>query len=96
LDHQRGFETVAVDGAIEAIQEAKPLPRIPLAVISKTQPFATAPGVLRDLTIRLDKVWPRVQKLLVKLEPHTLHVLATGSDTTCRYTTPTSRPASSG
>ncbi len=49
-------------------------------MISKTQPFATAPGVPRDLTVRLESVWPKVQNLLVKLEPQTPHVLATGSD----------------
>lgn len=80
LDHQRGFETVNVDGAIKAIQNAKPLPRVPLAVISKTEPFATAPGVPKALTVRLEQVWPRVQGLLVTLEPQTPHVFATGSD----------------
>jgi pimeloyl-ACP methyl ester carboxylesterase len=80
LDHQPGFETVDVDNAFNAIKRAKPLPRIPLAVISKTEPFATAPGVPGQVTTRLERVWPRVQDLLVTLEPQTPHVLATGSD----------------
>jgi pimeloyl-ACP methyl ester carboxylesterase len=80
LDHQPGFETVNVDRAIAAIQDARPLPRVPLAVISKTEPFATAPGVPRALLIRLEQAWPKVQALLVGLEPQTPHVLATGSD----------------
>jgi pimeloyl-ACP methyl ester carboxylesterase len=80
LDHQPGFETLNVNGAIRAIQQAKPLPRVPLAVISKTEPFATAPGVPRQLTTRLEKVWPKVQQLLVTLEPQTPQVFATGSD----------------
>ncbi len=80
LDHEPGFETVEVDEAISAIQTAKPLPRLPLAVISKTEPFATAPGVPKALTTRLEKVWPEVQNALVKLEPQTPHIFATGSD----------------
>jgi hypothetical protein len=53
---------------------------MPLAVISKTEPFATAPGTPKDLTGRLERVWPRVQSALVKLEPLTPHIFATGSD----------------
>jgi pimeloyl-ACP methyl ester carboxylesterase len=80
LDNQPGFETINVDGAIRAIARAKPLPRIPLAVISKTRPFATAPGAPEDLTAKLETVWPEVQALQVLLEPQTPHILATGSD----------------
>ncbi|MBV8991112.1 MAG: alpha/beta fold hydrolase [Solirubrobacterales bacterium] len=80
LQNQSGFETVDVDGAIKAVQDARPLPRVPLAVLSKTEPFATAPGVPKDLTTKLEQVWPRVQRALVELEPQTPQVLATGSD----------------
>lgn len=80
LDKQPGFETVNIDGAIKAVQDASPLPRVPVAVLSKTEPFATAPGVPKDLTDKLEQVWPLVQKALVKLEPQTPHIFATGSD----------------
>jgi pimeloyl-ACP methyl ester carboxylesterase len=80
LDKQPGFETVDIDGAIKAVQDARPLPRVPLAVISKTEPFATAPGTPKDLTAKLEEVWHAVQKALVTLEPQTPQVLATGSD----------------
>jgi pimeloyl-ACP methyl ester carboxylesterase len=80
LDDLPGFETFDVDETIHAIQTAKPLPRVPLAVISKTQPFATAPTAPRRLTTRLEKVWPQVQQHLVELQPQTPHVFATGSD----------------
>jgi pimeloyl-ACP methyl ester carboxylesterase len=79
LENDPGWETVDADGAIRAITNAK-LPRIPLAVISKTEPFATASGTPKDLTRRLEQVWPKVQSALVKLEPLTPHIFATGSD----------------
>ena len=53
---------------------------MPLAVISKTAPFATAPGTPKDLTRKLEQVWPKVQSALVNLEPLTPHIFATGSD----------------
>jgi pimeloyl-ACP methyl ester carboxylesterase len=45
LDSDPSFETIDIDGAIDAVLQAPSLPRIPLAVMSKTEPFATAPGV---------------------------------------------------
>jgi hypothetical protein len=80
LDRESGFETFALDETIKAIQAAKPLPRVPLAVISKTAPFATAPTAPKSVTTRLEKVWPQLQQHLVGLEPQTPHVFATGSD----------------
>jgi pimeloyl-ACP methyl ester carboxylesterase len=80
LDNDPGFETVNVDEAIEAVQHARPLPRVPLAVISKTEPFATSGSVPKYLTAKLEQAWPNVQAALVKLEPQTPHILATGSD----------------
>ncbi len=79
LDDQPGFETVNVDGAIQAIQRARPLPHVPAAVITKTEPFAVSPTVPKVLTAKLEQVWPRVADALVKLEPQTPHVFATGS-----------------
>jgi len=79
LENDPGWETVVADRAIRAINNAR-LPRMPLAVISKTEPFATAPGTPKDLTRKLEQVWPDVQSALVKLEPLTPHIFATGSD----------------
>jgi pimeloyl-ACP methyl ester carboxylesterase len=79
LENDPGWETVDADGAIRAINNAK-LPRMPLAVISKTEPFATAPGTPKALTGKLEQVWPEVQSSLVNLEPFTPHIFATGSD----------------
>jgi hypothetical protein len=79
LENDPGWETVDAGRAIEAINNAK-LPRMPLAVISKTEPFATAPGTPKDLKRKLEHVWPQVQSALVNLEPLTPHIFATGSD----------------
>jgi len=80
LDNEPGFETIDIDGAIQAIEEGAALPMIPLAVISKTEPFATAPVVPESIRARLEEVWPEVQNLLVELGPNTPHFFATGSD----------------
>ena len=79
LENDPGWETVDADGAIKAINNTK-LPRTPLAVLSKTEPFATAPGTPKDLIRKLEQVWPEVQSALVSLEPLTPHIFATGSD----------------
>ncbi|MCX4825536.1 alpha/beta hydrolase [Streptomyces sp. NBC_01142] len=80
LDTQRGFETIDVDGAIEAIARARPVPEVPLAVLSKTKPFALPPGLPKSLVTSLERAWPKTQQELVNLEPQTPHFLATGSD----------------
>ena len=80
LDSDPSFETIDIDGAIDAVLQAPALPRIPLAVMSKTEPFATAPGVSPAILSKLEEVWPLVQDALVTLEPQTPHIFATGSD----------------
>ncbi|WP_322871521.1 alpha/beta fold hydrolase [Streptomyces goshikiensis] len=80
FDSDPGFEKVDIDGAIRAIGAAGPLPKVPLAVLSKTEPFATAPGAPKELLARLEAAWPQVQRSLVELEPQTPQFLATGSD----------------
>jgi pimeloyl-ACP methyl ester carboxylesterase len=79
LQNMPGWETLDVDGAFRAVQGAKPLPRMPLAVISKTEPFGV-PGLPNDFAIALEKAWAIMQDRLVSLEPQTPHILATGSD----------------
>jgi hypothetical protein len=80
LDSDPSFETYEVDGAIDAILQGPALPRIPLAEMSKTEPFATAPGVSPAILSKLEEVWPLVGDALVKLEPQTPRIFATGSD----------------
>lgn len=80
LDNEPGWETVDADEAIDAVQNGGPLPEVPAAVISKTEPFAVSPTVPAALTATLEEAWPKVQDALVGLEPGTPHVFATGSD----------------
>ncbi len=80
LDEQPGWETVDVDEAIRSLQNGGPLPDVPSAVISKTEPFAVSAAVPAALTQSLEAAWPHVQDALVGLEPNTPHVFATGSD----------------
>ncbi|MFK0219576.1 hypothetical protein ACIQWN_15440 [Streptomyces vinaceus] len=59
---------------------AKPLPRVPMAVLSKTRPFAAPAGSTKALLADLERAWPEVQRTLVELGEQTPHLLATGSD----------------
>jgi len=67
LDTMPGFETVDADEAIAAVEQGRALPRIPVAVISKTEPFAISPTVPEALRTQLEKVWPEVHARLVDL-----------------------------
>jgi pimeloyl-ACP methyl ester carboxylesterase len=80
LDNAPGWETIDIDGALRAVQRGRRLPRMPLAVISKTEPFAVQSGFPRIIAAKLERVWPITQDRMVSLEPQTPHVLATGSD----------------
>jgi pimeloyl-ACP methyl ester carboxylesterase len=80
LENQPGWETIDINRAIGDVQRARPLPRMPLAVISKTEPFALAPGTSRAIARKLEQVWPITQDGMVSLEPQTPHIFATGSD----------------
>jgi hypothetical protein len=80
LEHKPGWETINIDGAIRAVNRAGPLPRMPLAVISKTEQFSLPPGFPKDVAKKLLHVWPITQNRLVSLEPQTPHIFATGSD----------------
>ncbi|GAA2641138.1 MULTISPECIES: alpha/beta fold hydrolase [Streptomyces] len=80
FDAQPAFERVDLDGAIDSVTAARPLPAVPMAVLSKTEPFAAPPGTPKDLLDTLERAWPRVQQKLVELGSQTPHFLATGSD----------------
>ncbi|MCT4353122.1 alpha/beta hydrolase [Streptomyces sp. Je 1-79] len=80
FDDDPEFEQVDIDGGVDAIDRGGPLPRVPLAVLSKTEPFAAPPTMDKNLLAKLEKAWPRAQQALVGLRPQTPHLLATGSD----------------
>ncbi|WKD30618.1 alpha/beta fold hydrolase [Streptomyces xanthophaeus] len=80
FDTQPAFERVDIDGSIDSVTAAHPLPAVPMAVLSKTEPFAAPPGAPEDLLASLERAWPQVQQKLVELGSQTPHFLATGSD----------------
>ncbi|MFI6001345.1 alpha/beta fold hydrolase [Streptomyces sp. NPDC051366] len=80
FDADPRFEQVDIDGAVEAVKAAKPLPRVPMAVLSKTEPFAAPAGSPKAVLAPLERAWPEVQQALVELGNQTPHLLATGSD----------------
>ena len=75
IEHEPGWETLDVDAAIRDLQRVRPMPRMPLAVISKTEQFTLTPSFPTDVARRLLQVWPIAQNPLVALEPQTPHVL---------------------
>ncbi|MFE2143410.1 alpha/beta fold hydrolase [Streptomyces sp. NPDC059456] len=80
FDADPAFERADVDGAAAAVKAAKPLPKVPMAVLSKTEPFAAPAGSPKAVLAPLERAWPEVQRALVELGNQTPHLLATGSD----------------
>ncbi|MFE5810221.1 alpha/beta fold hydrolase [Streptomyces sp. NPDC056491] len=80
FDDDQAFEQVDIDGGVGAIDGGGPLPPVPVAVLSKTEPFAAPPTMSRELLAELETAWPKAQQALVELRPRTPHLLATGSD----------------
>ncbi|MFI5765711.1 alpha/beta fold hydrolase [Streptomyces sp. NPDC051563] len=80
FDADPRFEQVDIEGGVGALDRGGPLPPVPVAVLSKTEPFAVPPTMSKDLVAKLEKAWPTAQQALVGLRPQTPHLLATGSD----------------
>ena len=78
LDDEPAFEVFDVDASIDEVLAAGPLPDIPLAVISKTEPFPLPPT--DPMSVALEQAWVDTSADLVTLGEGTPHVLATGSD----------------
>ncbi|MGW9373400.1 alpha/beta fold hydrolase [Streptomyces xanthophaeus] len=80
FDADPDFEQVDVEGGVTALDYGGPLPPVPVAVLSKTEPFAAPATMSKDLLAKLEAAWPKAQQALVGLRPQTPHLLATGSD----------------
>jgi pimeloyl-ACP methyl ester carboxylesterase len=74
------FEVVDIEASVAQIEKASPLRRMPLVVLTKTEPFARPPGPDKFDDVLLERLWPEGAEDLVKLEPETPHIFATGSD----------------
>jgi len=75
-------ETVEMDISIEQVKRAPSLRSMPLAVLTKTEPFRISPGSLPPgLTLSdIDNSYNSAQGYLVDLAPTTPQVFATGSE----------------
>jgi pimeloyl-ACP methyl ester carboxylesterase len=75
-------ERIDLDASISQLDQAPAMRPVPVAVISKTEPFgglpATLPGGLTGADI--ERLWPQVQAGVVAIQPQTPQTLATGSD----------------
>ncbi|MBV9518270.1 MAG: alpha/beta fold hydrolase [Hyphomicrobiales bacterium] len=74
------FERIDVEASIAEIKNAPPLRRMPLIVLSKTEPFAHPPNSAGFSFESLERSWPIGAAELIKLEPETPHIMVTGSD----------------
>jgi pimeloyl-ACP methyl ester carboxylesterase len=75
-------ERVNIDESIAQVERAPQLPTMPVAVITKTEPFRIPPSLLPPgLTLQaLDDGYNTAQDYFVKLATTTPHILATGSE----------------
>ena len=75
-------ERIDIGASIGQLQQAPPLRPLPIAVLSKTEPFAGVPTSLPSgLTAAdIESRWPLAQAAVVRLQPQTPQTLATGSD----------------
>jgi pimeloyl-ACP methyl ester carboxylesterase len=75
-------ETVDIDISIDQVKHAPPVRSMPLAVLTKTEPFRIPPGSLPPgITLsEIDNGYNSAQNDLVKLVPSTPHIFATGSE----------------
>jgi pimeloyl-ACP methyl ester carboxylesterase len=74
-------ETVDIDASIDQVLSSRPLAPIPIAVLTKTEPFRIAPSSLpAGITlVDIDRAYESAQHYFVALSPTTPHVMATGS-----------------
>jgi hypothetical protein len=77
-------EQVDIHASIDQVRQAPPLPPMPLAVLTKTEPFQLQPGSLpagitSESWAAIDTAFGNAQRYFVELVPTTPQVFATGS-----------------
>ena len=77
-------EQVDIDASVDQLRQAPPLPPMPLAVLTKTEPFELQPGSLpagitSESWAAIDTAFGNAQRYFVELVPTTPQVFATGS-----------------
>ncbi len=81
-------ERVDIDASIAQVQSAPALRPIPLAVLTKTEPFAGAVAPPGLSTEDLNWLFQQAEDALVALAPGTPHIFATGSDHYIQFSQP--------
>ncbi|OBK21506.1 alpha/beta fold hydrolase [Mycobacterium asiaticum] len=74
------FEEVDIDRSVAQVTGAPGFPPIPLAVLTRTEPFTIPPDLPADKSAKLEQAWRDATGSLVALRPQTPHIEATGSD----------------
>ena len=78
--NNKAFELIDIDRSIGQIAQAPALRKMPLVVLTKTVPFPRPPNAEGLSFTDLEHFWMEGAADLVKLEPDTPHIFATGSD----------------
>src|SRR5215469_9046444 len=78
-------EQVDIEASIDQVRQAPPLAPIPLAVVTRTEPFQLQPGSLpasitSESLAAIDTAFVNAQRYFVELVPTTPQVFATGSE----------------
>ena len=81
LENDPASEKYDVLASVELAEAAPKLRNdLPMAVLSKTEPFPLPPGLKGFTSVDLETAWTKVQAALPLLVPNTPHIIATGSD----------------
>lgn len=76
-----GWEVININRSVAELADAPPLKAgLPMAVVSKTEPFPLPTGIKGLKPSVVERVWNQTQKQLAALEPGTPQLMATGSD----------------
>ena len=73
------WETIDLDGAVQAVTSGPALPTVPTAVVSHGEPFPDVPGMAPAVIAQLNDVWATAQDSLVPAGSDAPHVVAAGS-----------------
>jgi pimeloyl-ACP methyl ester carboxylesterase len=72
-------ERIDIDASVAQVNAAPPLPSMPIAVLTKTEPFETSLPFPPELpSVDLNRLYESAQTSLVALEPGTPQIFATG------------------
>ena len=75
------WETYDIAASVRQAEAAPALPKdLPMAVLSKTDPFPIPPDTLGFTSADLESAWTKTQDALAKLVPNSPHIIAEGSD----------------